>query len=87
MPLKKHYTKEQILSAMDKTDSILAASRYLGCSYQHLKPYMKMYTDDETGKTLFEIHKNQCGKGIKKFLKASGKEPALIETLEGRMDT
>jgi len=82
---KKFYTKEQILDAMDKTKSIMAAARYLGCSYQHLKPYMKMYKDDETGKTLFEIHKNQCGKGVPKFFKQSGKEPRLEAILSGEM--
>jgi len=42
-----------------------------------------MYTDQETGKTLLELHKNQSGKGIPKFLKSNGKEPALIDIIEG----
>ena len=29
---------------------------------------MKAYKDDETGLSLFDLHKNQCGKGIPKFI-------------------
>ena len=74
------------LTAMDKTKSVKAAARYLNCSYHHLKRYMKLYVDEESGKTLFEVHKNQQGKGIPKFLKASGKEPALIDIIEGKIN-
>ena len=75
-----------ILAAMAKTKSNRAASRYLNVSYIHYKGYAKMYIDKETGKSLFEKHKNQCGKGIPKFLKGQGKEPALIDIIEGRID-
>jgi len=74
------------LTAMDKTKSVKAAARYLNCSYHHLKRYMKLYVDEETGKTLFDKHKNQQGKGIPKFLKASGKEPSLIDIIEGKIN-
>ena len=47
---------------------------------------MKLYVDEETGKTLFDKHKNQQGKGIPKFLRASGKEPALLDIIEGKID-
>ena len=83
---KKPLTKEMILAAMAKTKSNRAASRYLNVSYIHYKGYAKMYVDKETGKSLFEKHKNQCGKGIPKFLKSKGKEPALLDILEGRLD-
>jgi hypothetical protein len=88
MPAPKQYSKEQILTAMDKTKSIRAAARYLNCSYQHLKKWMKLYKNEE-GKTLFEIHKNQSGKGIPKFLSSTPfrrKEPALLDIIEGRID-
>ena len=42
MPAAKRLTKEQIVNAMDKTLSVAAAARYLNCSYQHLKKYMKL---------------------------------------------
>ena len=86
MPKAKPYTKQQVLAAMAKTKSVRAAARYLNCSYHHLKRYMKLYVDEETGLTLFEIHKNQCGKGIPKFLRGHGKEPVLIDIIEGRVD-
>ena len=82
----KPISKEKLLEAMRHTKSIRAAARYLGCSYQHLKPYTKMYVDEASGKTLFELHKNQQGKGIPKHLKGSDKMPAVKEILEGRLD-
>ena len=56
----------------------MAAARYLHVSYQHYKKYAKMYN-------LFASHKNQAGKGIPKFLKGSGKEPALMDIIEGKV--
>jgi len=69
---RKDFTKQQLLDAMDKTKSIKAAARYLNCSYQHLKKWMKQYKDEETGKTFFELHKNQSGKGVPKFFRNGG---------------
>jgi hypothetical protein len=86
MPAAKSYTKEQILNAMDKTQSVAGAARYLNCSYQHLKKYMKLYKDEESGKTLFEIHLNPSGKGIPKFLTNGKKDPALLDIIEGRLN-
>jgi len=86
MPAAKPISKDMCLTAMDKTKSVKAAARYLNCSYHHLKRYMKLYVDEESGKSLFELHKNQQGKGIPKFLRASGKEPALLDIIEGRID-
>jgi len=63
---------------MQYTKSIRAAARYLGCSYQHLAPYMRSYRVDENdpnSPTLFEAHKNQHGKGIPKFLPNKRREP------------
>lgn len=86
MPAAKVISKEMCLAAMNKTKSVKAAARYLNCSYQHLKRYMKLYQDTETGMTLFDKHKNQSGKGIPKFLSSKGKEPALLDIIEGRID-
>lgn len=74
-PKTKFITKEDILRGMKHTKSIKALARYLKVSYPFIKPYMKMFKDDETGKTLYEIHKNQQGKGIKKFMKNGYKYP------------
>lgn len=76
MKPQKYFTKEQIQTAMRATKSVRAAARYLGCSYVHLKRYMKMYTDDD-GSTLFDSHKNASGKGIPKFLPNKRREPNI----------
>ena len=77
--------KEDIIRAMNMTKSNRAAARYLNCSYIHYKGYAKLYKD-ENGVLLFDKHKNQCGKGIPKFLNNSKKEPKLLDILEGRID-
>ena len=85
MPRAKPLTKEMILAAMSQTKSNRAACRYLNVSYIHYKKWAKLYKSD-THDNLFEQHKNQCGKGIPKFLRGKGKEPALIDIIEGRID-
>jgi hypothetical protein len=85
MPAGKPLTKLQIENAMRYSKSIKAASRYLGCSYQHLKPYMKMFKvddNDPNSPTLFDVHKNQQGKGIPKFLPNRRKEPNVKNIIE-----
>jgi hypothetical protein len=89
MAKPKHITKEDCLRAMKQTRSIMAAARYLNCSYQHLKPFMKAYKDEETGLSLFDLHKNQCGKGIPKFMSHTPfgrKHPAIEEVVNGNAD-
>jgi hypothetical protein len=89
MPSAKPLSKEVIASAMDKTKSVRGAARYLNCSYQHLKKWMKLYKDEASGKTLFELHKNQSGKGVPKFLSHAPfgrKEPAILDIINGVVD-
>jgi len=83
MPKAKPLGKELILAAMAKTKSNMAAARFLNVSYQHYKKWAKLY-DSETHNSLFDQHKNQSGKGIPKFLRIGGKEPALLDLIEGR---
>ena len=68
MPKAKPLTKELILAAMAKTKSNMAAKFY----------------ESKTHDSLFAQHKNQSGKGIPKFLRTGGKEPALLDIIEGR---
>ena len=78
MPAAKPITREDVLRAMRFTKSNRAAARYLGCSYQHYKPFAKLFKLDESdvnSPSLFDIHKNQSGKGIPKFLPNRRKEP------------
>ena len=85
MPKAKPLSKEQIIAAMSQTLSNRAAARYLNVSYQHYKKWAKLY-ESNTHDNLFEQHKNQSGKGIPKFLRGHGKEPALVDIIEGRVD-
>lgn len=87
MPKRRDLKKEEILAAMGKTKSNRAASRYLNCSYTHYKMWAKVYEATEPGyNNLFEQHLNPSGKGIPKFLKSTGKEPPLLDIIEGRAD-
>lgn len=89
MAAPKPISKEDCLRAMKQTRSVLSAARYLNCSYQHLKPFMKAYKDDVTGESLFDIHKNQSGKGIPKFMSHTPfgrKQPAIEDIVNGTMD-
>lgn len=87
MPEPKPLSKEDILRAMNVTMSNKAAARYLHVSYVHYKKWAKNYDATEEGyKTLFDQHLNQAGKGIPKFLRANGSEPALLDIIEGRVD-
>lgn len=81
----KPLTKDDVLRAMKMTKSNKAAARYLHCSYQHYIKYSKLYTDEATGKTLHELHKNQAGKGIPKFISGKGKQVALKDIFEGKV--
>jgi len=86
MPKAKPLSKQQIQAAMNKTKSNRAAARYLGVSYIHYKKWAQNY-DSETHENLFEQHKNQAGKGIPKFLNGSVKQPAVLDIIEGRVDS
>lgn len=81
----KILTKEDILRAQKMTRSNKAAARYLHVSYPHYKKYAKLFKDEESGQTLLEFHMNQAGKGIPKHLTSGGKEPPLMDLIEGRI--
>jgi hypothetical protein len=89
MPASKPISREDVLRAMRFTKSNRAAAKYLGCSYQHYKPFAKNFKVDESdhnSPSLFESHLNQCGKGIPKFLPNRRKEPnvkIIVETGTG----
>lgn len=82
----KVLTKEQILAAMARTKSNMAAARYLHVSFPHYKQYAKTYTDPETGKTLFELHLNQSGRGIPKIYDYKNTNtPKIRDVVEGKV--
>jgi hypothetical protein len=59
-------TEDQVRSALASASSIKEAARKINVSYPTLKRYSKMYVDPNTGKTLFDMFKNQAGRGVKK---------------------
>ena len=85
MPAAKFFSREDILRSMKYSRSVRSASKYLGASYQHVKPYFKMYKVDESDPnslTLFDAHLNRYGKGIPKFLPNSRREPNVKQIFE-----
>jgi hypothetical protein len=88
MPKRKDLTKEQILLAMRHTKSNRAACRYLNCSYIHYKMWAKRYHEFEGGRSLFEVHLNQSGIGIPKFLTGNNGRRSkwdVLDVIEGRI--
>lgn len=85
MPPSKFLTKEDCLRAIHNTRSNRGAARFLRCSFNHYKRFALTYVDDSTGKSLWELHKNQSGTGIPKFLPNKGKLAPLKELIEGKL--
>lgn len=84
----KPLTKGQLLYAIQHTVSNRSAALFLGVAYNTYKRYASLYRDEATGKTLFEIHKNQQGQGISKGRILGRREGMggyyrLIDLLEG----
>lgn len=59
-------TEQQIREAMANSRSNKEAARWLGITDITYKKYAKGYIDETTGKTLFQLHMNQSGKGMPK---------------------
>lgn len=77
-------TEAQVKYAMEHTKSNLEASRFLHVSYPTYKKYAKLYVDSETGKSLFELHKNQAGVGTRKAYNIQKGKYALVDVLAGK---
>jgi len=73
-------TEQDVRRAMSKSDSNRGAARVLNVSFPTYKLYASQYVDQPTGKTLFELHSNRSGKGIRKFKKDS-KDVSITELL------
>lgn len=61
----KYYSKEVVKSTLESTKSMMEAARVLGCSYVHLKKFLKIYKTEE-GIPFLHAYKNQSGKGMSK---------------------
>lgn len=61
------FSEAVIRNAMKATQSNFQAARYLNTTIETYRKYAMLYIDQETGKNLYELHKNIFGKGIKKI--------------------
>ncbi len=77
-------TESEIRYAMEHTRSCAEAARFLSLSYDTFKKYAKLFKDDTTGKSLFDLHKNQRGKGISKSAPKINGRYGLNEILDGK---
>lgn len=77
-------TESKIRYAMANTSSNRAAAIFLNVAYNSYKKYASYYIDEETGISLFEMHKNQEGKNIHKGKSVRGGYIKLMEILEGK---
>ena len=59
-------TEEEIREGMANSRSCAEAARYMGISLESFKKYAEKYIDIETGKNLYELHKNVGFKNQKK---------------------
>jgi hypothetical protein len=57
-------TEDDVRRSMAATQSCKEAAAYLDISYPSWRKYATAYRDQETGKTLFELHKNKSMKGV-----------------------
>lgn len=76
-------TRDRIEYAMRRSQSNNAAAQILGIGLQTYRKYAKLYFDEETGKDLYEKHKNWHGIGIPKHMKFKAGDTILTDILEG----
>lgn len=62
-------SEAQIREAIKHTLSNREAADYLNVNINTFRKYASQYVDPETGKTLYELHKNMAGKGIAKSIR------------------
>ena len=65
--------ESEIRYAMENTKSNAEAARFLKVSFTTYKKYARLYVDRDSGKTLYELHKNQFGVGIPKDVQKAAK--------------
>jgi hypothetical protein len=73
--------ESEIRYAMENTKSNAEAARFLKVSFTTYKKYAKLYTDRDSGKTLYELHKNQFGIGIPKNIASASKGSYSIDKI------
>lgn len=90
MPLwyrkKLNLTEREVKYAMSKTKSNAEAAAFLGISVPAYKTYAKLYKDPETGLSLYDLHKNQGGKGVKHYNASRWMKYAGLDGLQRILD-
>ena len=77
-------SESEIRYAMSNAKSVQACARFLNISTRTFAKYAKRYVDSATGKTLFDLAKNQAGIGIRKVIANSEhRATPLDEILRG----
>ena len=69
---------------MRVTRSNKSAAEYLRVGYNFYKRFAKMYKDPATGKSLFDSHKNQEGRGVTKNSAVDKRKFKLDDILTGK---
>ncbi len=77
-------SESEIRYAMENTKSNSEAARFLNVSFTTYKKYAKQFIDPKSDKTLWELHKNQAGKGIRKdIVQATAGRYSIDKLLQG----
>ena len=74
-------SETDIRYAMENSKSNSEAARFLNVSFTTYKKYAKQYIDSKSDKNLWELHKNQAGKGIRKDIVQATAGPYSIDKL------
>lgn len=69
-----------IINGLQYCKSVRSLAKYLGCSYVHLKKYMKLYTDED-GVTFLEKYKNPHAFGIRRIREHSKISHEILEDI------
>ncbi len=77
-------SEAQIRYAMKNSQSNKGAARFLSITGITYKKYAKQYIDSESGKSLYELHKNITGKGISRNGGNSNRGKSLEDILDGK---
>jgi hypothetical protein len=79
-----NFTEKTIRYAMKNSKSNSGAARFLNVSLTTYEKYARRYIDEESGKDLWDLQKNQRGKGVNKPYNVTKGKFALKDILEGK---
>ncbi len=87
MPLWKtkalNLTEREVRYAMRNSKSNAGAARFIGCALKTYKKYATLYVDEPSGLTLWDLHWNQQGRGLKKHM-ARDQRASLEDIFAGK---